>query len=182
MRHIMIKHINNNAIAMTILFLIFLFCYGCSSALSNKVVINRQFLYEIERAFQQEEKKGKDKCAIYNQIWKNNYYELIYLVTIGDQKAIDISISLIGQKEEALLNFDEIELLVRPTFEGSFGETDYDYFWKTLEKKKYNVQINALHLFDIYKPVDWDIKSYFTKHPEIKKLYEAKYSKLEIYE
>jgi hypothetical protein len=170
----MIMHIRI-VVAGTLLFVASILCYGCSQTSSSRVVIDRQFLYEIEKAFKQEEKTGKDMSAMYNRIWEDNYYELIYLVTIGDQKATEVSISLIGQTGEPVHLFEEIELLVKPTFESSFGESDYDYFWKTLEKKSVPVQVKDLHVFNFFKPIDWDMKSYLSKHPEVAKFYEEKY-------
>jgi len=37
------------------------------------------------------------------------------------------------------------------------------------------VQIKVLQAFNYIKPIDWEIESYFVKHPMIKELYEEKY-------
>lgn len=150
----------------------FFFLWGCSLLNSDKMVIDKQFLYNIERAFQEEAKLGCDKSEIYNTLWERNYFELIYLTEKGDRKAIDISISLIGQKNSPTCLFEEIGLLIKPTF-----ESDVDYFWKTLEKKTTDVQVTVLYMFDLYKPIDWDLESYLAKHQEIKNLFESKYGK-----
>lgn len=142
--------------------------------LHKSVSIDRQFLYDIEKALQQESKTGEDRGGIYNNLWENNYDELIYLTAIGDIKAIDVTISLVGQENYPALLYECIEPLIKHTFEG-----DYDRFWEILEKKDCIVQVRAIHVFDFYKPIDWEIEPYFAQHPKIKKLYEDKYGLVE---
>jgi hypothetical protein len=167
----MIKRIKKAMVVGTILLLASILCYGCSSASSNKAVIDRQFLYDIEKAFKQEAKSGKDQNEIYNKIWEQNYYELIYLATIGDEKATDVSISLIGQKNGPAELFQKIELLVNASY-----EADYKYFWKALAKKPVDVQLRVIHFGERYEPIDWcPVDCYLNNKPEIKKLYEEKY-------
>jgi hypothetical protein len=152
---------------VAVLFFSLIVCCGCSSIRTNKVVIDKQFLCDIEKEFQDEAKSGKDRSDVYNRIWESNYYELIYLTTKGDRKAIDVSISLIGQKGYPTCLYEGIELLVKPTF-----ESDPDYFWEALERKPYDTQIKTLHIFEFHKPIDWNMDEYLAKHQEIKKLYE----------
>jgi hypothetical protein len=170
------QQINNNLFKQITIYFSLLFCFGCSSPSPNSAVIDRQFLYDIQKAFVRENKTGKDMSEVYNYLWKNNYYELIYLTTIGDEKAVDISISLIGQEAHPAYLFDEVELLVNSTFE------DDQNFWKFVENKKPDVQCRVLKIFDYYEPIDWDIVSYVNKHPKIKKLYTDKYGIIEIEE
>jgi hypothetical protein len=159
--------------ASTILTMALLFSFwGCSFPCSNKVVIDKQFLCDIEKAFQDEIASGNDKSYVYNRIWEHNYYELIYLLNKGDRKAIEVSISLLGQKGYPACLLEGIENIVKPTF-----ESDEDYFWESLEKQEYDVQVRALHLFDFYKPIDWDKESFLVRHPEVKNRYENIYGK-----
>ncbi len=164
----MIKNINNFILEKIIFLFALLFCFGCSSHSPYSAVIDRQFLYDIQKAFAMENKTGKDMSEVYNYLWKNNYYELIYLTGIDDKKAKDISISLIGQQAHPAYLFDEVELLVNSTYD--------DDFWKFLEKKKSDVQCRVLKIFDEYKPIDWEIGPYFNKHPEIRKMCLEKYN------
>jgi hypothetical protein len=143
----------------------------CTLLSPNQVVINREFLYEIEKAFRQEKKSGKNQSEIYNKLWEQNYYELIYLVTYGDKKAIEVSISLMGQKQEPSKLFKNIKLLATPTYEG-----DQDYFWIALVKEPIDVQLKVIYICERYEPIDWcSQECYFNKKPELKKLYEARY-------
>lgn len=156
----------------SIVIIIGIICFmfnGCISGPSNKVVINKKFLFDIEKAFKEEAISGCDKSEIYNMLWEKNYYELVYLAEKGDRKAIDVSISLIGQKGYPTCLLEHIEILVRPTF-----ESDTDYFWKSLSEKEHNTQVKVLRVFDFYKPLDWDTEDYLSKHQEIKNLYDTK--------
>jgi hypothetical protein len=155
---------------VAVLFFSLVLSCGCTPYSSNHVVINRGFLYDIEKEFGEEARSGKSRSVVYNRIWESNYYELIYLTTKGDRKAIDVSISLIGQKGDPACLYEEIELLTKPTF-----ESDPDYFWEALERKANEVQARTLNVFDFHKPIDWDMEGYLAKHPEIKKLYEDRY-------
>ena len=166
-----VKRIVINVLSVIPLF--FLICAGCSFHPPNKVVIDRQFLYEIEKEFEEEAKHKESRRDAYNELWEENYDELIYLTTIGDRKAIDVSISLIGQKEESTHLSERIEFLIKPVF-----ESDPDYFWEAIEKKEYDTQIKVLHIFDFFKPLDWSMEEYLDKHPEIKKLYENEFGTL----
>ena len=155
-----------------VFFLLLVFCQGCLCDFSNKVIIDKQFLCDIERAFQEEANLGCQKHLIYNTLWEEYYYELIYLAEKGDHKAIDVSIMLIGQKVEPTCLVEDIELLVKPTY-----ESDTDYFWKSLKNKDTATQVKVLNVFEHCKPLDWDMQWYFTKFPKIKELYDSKYGK-----
>ena len=160
----------------TIVFLILipgiLFFSSCKSRPEMRVVINRTFLYQIERLLAEEQRTGHDYKEKYNRIWEDNYYELIYLVTKGDKKAVDISISLLGQKNYPVCLFEEIDPLVKNAYES----VDEEFFWSALSNKTIAVQVRALHVFDCYHPIDWDIEDYFQKHPDIRSLYENQYT------
>lgn len=156
---------------LSLFFLIAIVCSSCSSLSSDTYTINRTFLFNIEKAFKREAKSGKTYDQIYNKLWGQNYYELIYLVSCGDKEAIDVSILLMGQKQESQGLFKDINLLAVPTYEG-----DQDYFWVALAKKSVETQLKVINICEKCQPIDWcPEKCYFVKRPELKKLYEAKY-------
>jgi hypothetical protein len=147
-------------ILVLMLFMIFLSCSGCSLISSNKVIIDKQFLNDIEKAFQEESKSGVDKSEVYNQIWDKHYYDLIYLAQKGDLQGISASILLIGQKGDPTCLFEEIELLAKPTI-----KSNPSYFWQAMEKADSTIQCMALYRLSGYLS-DEKLKHYLNSHQE----------------
>jgi hypothetical protein len=151
----------------SVLFLLVFAFSGCSAD-PNKVVIDKKFLGEIEKAFREEAKTGRDMSSTYNEIWRKNRYELIY---ISDIRTIHVIMLLISQKNVPPPLNNDIRYLV----DGIYDCEDPDIFWQILNKQTIDVQLKVLKICDYYDPMDWDLMSYLNKHPDVKKLYIEKY-------
>jgi hypothetical protein len=138
---------------------------GCSLNSSKKVYIDRQFLYDIEDQYRAEGELVEDKDYKFNKTWKHNFFELIYLTSKGDPKAIDISILLIGQPGYPVGRFEQFELFAKPTV-----KSNPSYFWEAIEKKETEIQFMALYRLRNYLSKE-EVSNYLDKHPNVKKLY-----------
>lgn len=137
------------------------FC-GCLLPCSNRVVIDKQFLCDIEQEFQREALSGKDRGEEYNHIWKYNFEELIYLASKGDHKAIKVGILLIGQHAYPVGRFERFELFAVPTV-----KSDPNYFWEALEEVNPEIQSMALYRLHDILPSD-RIDCFLNTHPKVK--------------
>jgi hypothetical protein len=151
---------------LPIIILCFFLCSGCFCHFPDKVYIDRQFLYDIDKEFRAEAKSGADRSDVYNHIWKRNFFELIYLTSRGDHKAIDVSILLIGQHSEPVGRFEQFKLFALPTV-----KTDSVYFWEAIEKMEPKIQFMALYrLYGDYFPKE-KVERYLDNHPIVRKLF-----------
>lgn len=119
----------------------FLLGFGCSP---NRVVIDRSFLAEMRR------QRG-DKSY---EIASNNWPELIYLTSTGDEEAIEASIQLIiylmqSEQWNAVLAV-HIDEVARPAY-----EWDFKVFWRVLSKYDPREQLSVMWYYDRTLPLDW---------------------------
>lgn len=149
--------------------------YGLSAqpgTMPESITINTKFLYQLQRALDQEKQSGESRTSPCMELWERHSDDLYYLVERGDRRAIEVGISLLGRGEHPGCECvsDDYDRLIVPIF-----EADDRFFWDTLAKKSPDAQLNVLRLGNEYGPEDWDSDAYLAKHPKLRKLYKARY-------
>ncbi len=105
-----------------------------------------------------------------------NFDELVYLVSKGDKKAVEVAVRTIGLGVGGdVVAYDE------PLIMAAYEKTDSQQFFESLSKNDNEAQLRVLvlcdHLwYERQKLVDWDGErdDYLAKNNELRELYELR--------